>query len=38
MHNEFQKFLRSDGLGIDYSHLEDFDTTKFVKPNANVFD
>lgn len=26
MHKEFQKFLRPDGLGIDYSFLEDFST------------
>jgi hypothetical protein len=26
MHHEFQKYLRPDGLGIDYSFLEDFDT------------
>ncbi|CAM9091058.1 unnamed protein product, partial [Ectocarpus fasciculatus] len=24
MHKEFQKYLRSDGMGIDYSHLRDF--------------
>lgn len=26
MHNSFQKHMRSDGLGIDYSQLEHFDT------------
>ena len=26
MHREFQKHLRPDGLGLDYSYLEDFDT------------
>ena len=26
MHRDFQKFLRSDGLGIDYTHLESYDT------------
>ena len=26
MHREFQKYLRPDHLGIDYSFLEDFDT------------
>jgi len=25
MHREFQKFLRPDGLGIDYTKLENFD-------------
>jgi hypothetical protein len=30
MHREFQKFLRPDGLGIDYSHLEEFDTRHFL--------
>jgi hypothetical protein len=26
MHREFQKFLRKDGMGIDYSQLTSFDT------------
>ena len=26
MHREFHKYLRPDGLGLDYSYLEDFDT------------
>ena len=26
MHNTFQKYLRKDGLGIDYSFLADYDT------------
>jgi hypothetical protein len=26
MHREFQKYLRPDHLGIDYSFLDDFDT------------
>lgn len=26
MHNSFQKYLRSDGIGIDYSKLQNFDT------------
>lgn len=26
MHNSFQKFLRPDKMGIDYSKLHDFDT------------
>ena len=26
MHHEFQKYLRPDHLGIDYSYLEDFNT------------
>lgn len=30
MHRNFQKFLRSDRLGIDYSRLADFDTRKFL--------
>jgi hypothetical protein len=30
MHREFQKFLRPDGFGIDYSHLEEFDTRQFL--------
>jgi hypothetical protein len=31
MHREFQKFLRKDGLGIDYSQLESFDTDKSLE-------
>lgn len=26
MHNAFQKYLRSDGIGIDYSNLLEYDT------------
>lgn len=26
MHREFQKYLRRDGMGIDYTKLESFDT------------
>ena len=26
MHREFQKYLRPDHLGLDYTFLEDFDT------------
>ena len=29
MHNDFQPYVRSDGLGIDYSHLLQYDT-KYV--------
>lgn len=31
MHREFQKFLRPDGLGIDYSYLNDFNTRDFLE-------
>ena len=31
MHNSFQKFLKSDGMGIDYSKLENFDTLAAMK-------
>ena len=30
MHIEFQKYLRSDGMGIDYSYLRDFDTASYL--------
>lgn len=26
MHRDFQKYLKADGLGIDYTMLEDYDT------------
>lgn len=31
MHNEFQKYLRSDGLGIDYTQLVNFDTASKIE-------
>ena len=31
MHREFQKYLRPDGLGIDYSHLKNFDTGAYLE-------
>jgi hypothetical protein len=31
MHHEFQKYLRPDGLGIDYTFLHDFDTAAELK-------
>lgn len=31
MHKEFQKYLRPDGLGIDYSHLINFDTRSYLE-------
>ena len=31
MHREFQKYLSPDGMGIDYSYLEDFDTSAELK-------
>ena len=34
MHKEFQKHLRKDGMGIDYSELENFDTTQALE---NIF-
>jgi len=34
MHSYFQPYLRQDGRGIDYSHLEDFDTQAAIE---NVF-
>ena len=30
MHRNFQKFLRTDGLGIDYSRLSNFETKTFL--------
>lgn len=30
MHKEFQKYLRSNGMGIDYSKLVDFDTASYL--------
>jgi hypothetical protein len=35
MHRNFQKFLRSDGLGIDYGRLTNFDTRNFL-PNKGL--
>jgi hypothetical protein len=35
MHKEFQKHLRSDGMGIDYSRLEHFDTRAIMGIQAN---
>jgi hypothetical protein len=32
MHNAFQKYLRPDKMGIDYSHLKDFDTWAALEP------
>ena len=31
MHRDFQKHLRPDGLGIDYSKLENYDTKEVIK-------
>jgi hypothetical protein len=31
MHHEFQKYLRPDGLGIDYSFLADFDSRSEIE-------
>jgi len=31
MHRDFQKYLRPDGLGIDYSKLVDYDAEKHLK-------
>jgi hypothetical protein len=31
MHNAFQPHLRPDGLGVDYSQLENFDTAKVIE-------
>ncbi len=31
MHNAFQKFLRPDGVGIDYSNLMEYDTLKVLE-------
>ncbi len=30
MHREFQKYLRPNGMGIDYSFLKDFDTAAIL--------
>lgn len=30
MHHNFLKYLRPDGLGIDYSYLENFDTSDLI--------
>ena len=35
MHRNFQKYIRADRLGIDYSKLADFDTRKFL-PNQKA--
>jgi hypothetical protein len=35
MHRNFQKFLRSDGLGIDYAKLQNFDTARYL-PNKKA--
>ena len=37
MHNEFQKYLRPDRLGIDYAYLEDFDTAAELKRKGKFF-
>ena len=34
MHREFQKFLQPNGLGIDYSHLQTFDTAEVLLADA----
>ena len=31
MHRNFQKYLRPDGLGIDYSQLKNFDTARSLE-------
>ena len=31
MHRDFQKHLRPDGLGIDYTKLENYDTSEAMK-------
>jgi hypothetical protein len=31
MHREFQKYLRPDGLGIDYSYITNFDTNARIE-------
>ena len=33
MHRDFQKYLSSDGLGIDYSKLKDYDTASAMMKN-----
>lgn len=33
MHRDFQKLLKPDGLGVDYSKLEDYDTASKFKVN-----
>eukprot|EP01035_Chromulina_nebulosa_P021022 gene21022-27245_t len=39
MHKSFQKYLRPDRLGIDYSKLTDFDTKSVIRQiPAHVFD
>ena len=34
MHKDFQKFLRPDGLGIDYTHLDHYDTLGALNADA----
>ena len=34
MHKDFQKLLRPDGLGIDYTTLETYDTNAALDTNA----
>lgn len=31
MHKDFQAYLRKDGMGIDYSQLENYDTTQALE-------
>ena len=38
MHKEFQKYLSPDGLGIDYSNLEDFDTKAELRRKGKIVD
>ena len=39
MHREFQKYLSSNGMGIDYTKLENYDTqSMFTKGKHTIFD
>jgi hypothetical protein len=31
MHRDFQPYLRADGLGIDYTYLQDYDTNEVLQ-------
>jgi hypothetical protein len=37
MHKEFQKYLRPDHLGIDYTFLHDFDTKAELLRKSRIY-
>ena len=38
MHREFQKYLRPDGLGIDYTQLANYEIPESKRNKKNIFD